>query len=455
MGAVEEQPQVAEEAKDTAAVSLDMDVDAINASSEKTNIDIRVNNSVDMIPQIGLNRLEDNSELSVIVNKIPVDLWILVDSSALCRKRGIDSHVEKLITKLRADLHKDSLLSVISYMDRKLEIHASSKKITDLEDINIRCKNNAYSNNFGRALSHLLGNRKPGNKLPIHTWVYTSGNSRLSNQIMKAAKAAKVQMDLILFNRLVEKHMAFSVNKLKSRLGENKVTMQVFNPEVLYPSRWYRIELENPFTMQGKRVPLEVVVSSDGAGEAKKALTVEIPHSKESSYYEKLMKYLPWILSGIGLLFILWLLFKMRKAYRQRLCGKCGTPIRRADQSCLFCSSKQDGFLVGKFNHSDPLKKGKLDVAPMGKKITEIGTHKGSAVPLIGPFGKRKFCYVKIARKVNKDESASFLITRMEDAEGLEVLVNDKPLKGPRFLGVGDVLTVAGIELTFSIGGVK
>ncbi|MCB0418134.1 MAG: hypothetical protein KDD39_10815, partial [Bdellovibrionales bacterium] len=186
--------------------------------------------------------------------KEPVNLWLMVDSSTLCRKNNIDERVNRLTRKLKSHLNPDSLVSLVSYTNTTLEIHHNHRPVREMEESIVSCDNSLLSTTFEKPLEHLLSARETS-ELPTIVWVFTSGNIDLSKEILAQLKKRNVELHIALYNPFVASEIRPVLTEIQDSLGKENVRFSTIAADSpILPEMRRRLSFSPPYDLRGKRV---------------------------------------------------------------------------------------------------------------------------------------------------------------------------------------------------------
>jgi len=137
--------------------------------------------SVDFVVKSSLSQ----ENLAAQSSNLAVNLWVLVDASALCQANHLDQYMAAQLIQLKKWLAPGSLLSVVSFTNSTLEVQHNHRPILEADAINLKCDAHLLSTSYEKALMRLMDGGRDSN-LPTVVWVYTSGNIQLSDQVLNA-----------------------------------------------------------------------------------------------------------------------------------------------------------------------------------------------------------------------------------------------------------------------------
>jgi len=378
--------------------------------------------------------------LSVSATAVPVNLRVLVDTSALCHALQIDRHASEMLSLVKRTFAKGSVVSVVGFNNNGIEMFEDQTSLGDWKGTTIACKGAALASSYEKAL--LASFKRTNGALPNVVWLLTSGNVGLSKDAAAMLKGQGASLSVMLHNPILEKEIRPLVDQTASQVGAGKVYFSVVpaaSPASL-PEQRFQLALTVPGTSTSSKALVDVTASRGGQRIASENVAVEMA-------VDPLRKILTWsaIVMGIALVIAL-IAYAVRaviRYYRPRHCSKCQRRLRFSDPHCLFCQAEESAYLIGDFNWRDRRKHGHRDVVSLVKAETEVGTHRKSVLPLIAPVGKRRECLAKIIREA---DSAYRLEAQSTVAS---IRVNGHLLKDRRYLASGDVIQIGGREVTF------
>jgi len=378
--------------------------------------------------------------MSVSASPLPVNLRVLVDTSILCHKLKIDQQATDMLNLVKRTFPRESVISVVEFNSNGIEVRESQKSLSEWKGTTIACKGSALASSYEKAL--LTTYQKVDNSLPNVVWVLTSGNVGLSKESANLLKQSGSSLHLVLHNPILEKEIRPLADQTAAIVGRDQVQFGVLAPTAapLLPEQRFRLSLTVPGTSTSPKALVDVTARRGAQVIATENVAVEMA-------VDPLRRFLAYaaiiggILLGVGL--VAYTIFRIVRYYRARYCGKCQRRMRFGHTTCLFCDGEGSAYLVGKFNWADRRKIDKQDLVPVSNSVTEIGTHRKSAVPLIAPAGKRR----EVLAKIIREGVAGY---RLEASAGnTSIRVNGHSVKTRRYLASGDVLNIGGREITF------
>ncbi len=379
----------------------------------------------------------------------PMNLWVLVDVSALCRAREIDTQVNQALRALKENLHPESLLSLVSYTDSSLEIHANHQAVKSTQDYSLLCQAQSRSSSHERAIRHLMKS-KEATELPTVAWVISSGNAKLSPESLAEMRNRRIETQLSIYNLAVKKEVLPTLTEQKTQLGESLLTVNWVDKKLQAPAIKYALQFYPPFAIQGKKSTLRLSASADGKQYASAPFNINLPDSKMKVFWLRYGRYL-------GLLILVVLLTRLvlglKRYYSTQECERCHKLLRVSDKKCGFCREEGEAYLIGNFNHKEKEKMGKYDVMAVAKNRVELGTHSRSGVRLIRPPQMKKRQYAVLHSESLENGKRAFRLERHRLADLGSVRVNQQTLKESRYLNSGDKIEILGQEVGFYVEG--
>jgi hypothetical protein len=419
------------------------------SKERKVSVIVGVLNSQSTDLNVNVEDSEKRSMRLAETASIAQNVWILVDSSPLCRAHKVDQRVQSLVRFLKSDLPAPSVVSVVGFTNTTSEIYASQRPVADLEEIQVDCDAKGLSASFENPLLQLM-KAKSDASLPVSAWVFTSGNLSLSNATLKAMRSRGITLRLILYNPILEKDLAYGLDEIREALGPEQASMTSVNASdeslVLVPERRLRVEFTAPASREipgQMRKSFTVVVGQKKEVLGRAPFVATIVQSPRSIFIQRCL-FCGLIL--ISLISIVFVVYRIVKYYRQPSCPKCKRLIRRRYKLCLYCA-KEQAFFVGKSNWKEKIKRGKLDVIPVNDNVTTIGSQRRCDVPVIN---RQRRVFAKVVREYLGSGKVAYQLISC-DAESSLVRVNGYPVADYRYLGEGDEISVGGLQLIFTI----
>lgn len=371
---------------------------------------------------------------------LPVNLWILFDAAAVCGSRKADSMVAQAIEGAKRMLPQESLLSVVSFTQTTLEIHQENKSVAESGTPTLRCDPKLLSVSYDKPLQRLF-ERSQGSSLPLVVWVYSAGNLKASPATLQQLAARKAEVHLVLYNPFLDEEVRPVVEAARSVLGDRLQFSIRKDASAWLPDLRYEIELSAPVSWQGRSIEARVE-GAHGAGKSVSAIVpLSIPRTAGGAFWERHRK---WILPlAVGLI-LLGSGYGLYRAYRPRRCSSCGRLVRRREPHCHFCAAPDEGYLVGPEDAA--AKERGVDVIPLTKGMTWLGSHRRSRVKFLRARGERRRVYAAVARERLPGGELRF---RLVPTGAADVLVNGHRLTRDRLLGAGDEITIDRNSFTF------
>lgn len=391
---------------------------------------------------VGFNAFDaaQKQALTVTSSPAPVNLRVLVDTSALCHPLKIDQQATEILALVKRTFAGESLVSVVAFNSNGIEVYENQRSLRDWKGTTITCKVAALASSYEKAL--LTTFQKPNASLPNVVWVLSSGNVGLSKASATLLKEHEASLHISLHNPILEREIRPLVDQTASVVGRDQVHFSTVSPgsAALLPEQRFHLSLGVPATNASAQAMVQVTASRAGQPFASENVAVEM----NSDPWRKFLARFAFF-GGIAVLMALlgFAVVKTVRYYQARYCAQCERRLRFSHSCCLFCHAEDSAYLIGKFNWRDRRKFDRVDVVSLGSSETEIGTHRKSVVPLIAPSGKRRECLVKIVR----EGEAEYLMQDM--GSSTTVKINGYPLRGHRYLASGDSIQIAGRELTF------
>jgi hypothetical protein len=375
-------------------------------------------------------------------NDLPIDLWILVDASALCQSNHLDQYLSGLLVSLKKQVARGSLLSVASFTNSTLEVHHNHRPLADAEAVSLKCDSHLLSSSYEKALARLLDSQVTD--LPTVAWIYTSGNIQLSDAMLKRLAERNVYLNVILYNAILADELKPVVDRQNERLGGDRMQLTGFNPNAaLLPERWFRVEYELPEDFAGGTLTFDLAAQMGGAEVSRQSASATKLKPRTPSFWHRYGKA---ILLGTLVLGVLYLVYRLVAYYRPRHCSQCKRRLRVGQPTCLFCEAGDVAYLVGRFNWRDRHKANREEVLPLVSPVIEMGTHRRSRLKLLRPLGKRRARYFRIRREERPNQRVAYRL----EPEGSVLLTVNGSLQGtPRYLAAGDRIGTQGFVFTF------
>ncbi|MBI4403826.1 MAG: hypothetical protein HY537_06685 [Deltaproteobacteria bacterium] len=430
---------------DQAQEKIISELSVFEVASQKNSVVMKA--ALSQSPMAGItfsaHELPSQKNLRVSTSQLPVNLWILVDSSSVCHALKVDKGLSQLFSKLRNGMHPESLISAVFFTNTTLEIVSNHRPLKELEPIPVNCDKTLLASSYERALLHLLRNQ-PVSELPTVVWIFTSGNVELSAQTAEAVRKHKLRLHLVLYNKFIEKEIRPLVVHTSELLGKERIGFSTLvNPEApRFPEAWYRLELSLPTSFNGSKYAFRITANDPSGELANQSLTANVVLEKGQVWFRWLvrMTIIITVLLSVG-----YLLYRLGARYRPKFCRACKRRLRHSDAGCPFCHGMESAYLVGQFNFRERLKVGKDELIPLAGGTVELGTHRKSVVPLLRPKGHKRACFGKVSAEMQLGTRAFKLVTTGR----VPIFVNGNVVKDSRYLASGDRLSMGGVELIF------
>jgi len=427
--------------KEDVKLSPTIQINKIDASSSNVEVDLQLQNTSKEAVEFAAT-LGEKSKLSIKAVKTPVNLWVFLDSSALCKHLKFGEYTKDLIPMLKETLHESSTVSIVSYRNKKQFFFYNQVKVNDLKGLNFDCVPDARSVSYEKALTELLG-KKEKVSLPTHVWVFSSGNALISNSAAAELKKRSIAVRLIVYNPVVKFQMKRVSKKTLKQLGNDLFSYALAAPAQLksiVPSSYYKAEFKVPRKNHGtnQTIKLEAVRGEDKVAEMFTSVFV-----KKSSLHE----VINWLIyGGYALLVFLffYLIYRIIRYYKPQKCGNCGQFMRHADEYCLNCQKDIKGYLIVK-NLSNT--KALPIVTPIGKKRIKVGTASSCKIKLNKTQNGEAINYFTVRTEVLRLAGRTFTIAPNSFMENVNVKVNGSFLSGEKYLSSGDKIEVPGYEI--------
>jgi hypothetical protein len=379
---------------------------------------------------------------------LPINLWMIVDSSQLCVSHHVDDALTSQWATLRKRLPAGSLVSLASFTNSTLEIQVNQQPTTEMAELGegaLRCDPRTLSASYEKALTKLLDAKNRAPNLPVVAWVYTSGNIQLSDGVLRRLSQRNISLLVILYNAILTEELRPLVDDENAKTGADRIRLISYD-EVdaeRWPERWYEVRFTPPSEFTGGTIPF-VATAVGPAGDLGSASgSVKGVGGGFGTIWDNWGRTaIRWVLVACLLLGF----YQLLRYYRVRRCNQCKRRMRVGQPLCLFCETPGEAFLVGAFNARDRLKKDHLDVLPIVGSKLEIGTHRRSGLKMVRPLGARRQRFFQITRDDQGVEWPRYRL--MPDGEG-EVAVNGRIQSEARFLAPGDQIESQGWKFTF------
>lgn len=382
--------------------------------------------------------------LSFSASPSPVNLIILVDASQLCKTYQIDGYVAGLMGSLKRSLARGSRVSLATFTATTLEVMASDKAVSELENLSIRCEPGLVSTSYEKALNRVLDSA-PKSDLKTAVWVLTSGNIQVGNSLVQELNKRHVSVHLLLYNAIMEKELARVVEHQNTQSGRRGFSLSVLQrEEKILPERWFDLRVTVPGYLKENVLAFSVAVKKGDTllGSENVSARVDLNGRGFWANYGTLIGLIG------SLLLVTAILVGLIRFYRPQACGQCGKWRRHGEGYCVQCASGE-AHLVGQFNHHQKAKQGKWDVVYLAQARNEIGFKRHHAVRLNGKMpGKALAATIQV--ETAPDGKRSYLLV---PSHSESIFVNGALLRRARYLGDGDEIHLFENRLTFLNGG--
>lgn len=372
-----------------------------------------------------LHTVEHGADLRSSAHKEPLDLWLVLDNSALCAKYRADQTLSTWATALARELPAASRVSLLTFRRGAFEMLATQQSLDSLPLGKVHCQVGSVSAEPERALAYMNETEIPPG-LSRAVWILSSGNASVSQKTLTKLRENGTELSLIFYNPFVFTALAPLFDSLRATMGEGLFHAQPLDSAEL-PSHTYRLQAALP-NGSGNSLALVARVQARDRKAASSVATVALPPAAGPSLLHQILVGLAYLLVALA---VLYCLYRVVRYYRPRHCAQCSSRLRFSDSTCAFCYEAEGAYLVA----AAPLAINTLD-----KEQTQVGTHRRSAIRVLRRVGEKRAVYFRIHRR-----SESF---RLQTA-GLPVYVNGLPVTASRFLASGDRIRVAGAEFKF------
>jgi hypothetical protein len=386
-----------------------------------------------------------DSEFSVA----PMNLIILADSSSLCAVKQLDQYLNVLSAHLKNTLHSDSTVTLVGYTSGKLQTYLSAVNSKKIDKINFNCVSSSRSVSYEGTLLQILAKQK--SILPTVVWVYSSGNIGLTPKALKLLSQKNIELNIVLYNELVEKEIRPNFMALKNNLKTAKLTVLKTTDQVTtLPSLLYRLNVDIPKKLEGMTSTLEIVAKSNKENPevlAEMPVSIAVPKDKNVSFFRKYGKALA---ISLAILLLLLISLKAYFFYKQPKCSVCERSISFKHKVCLYCEKEGQAYLVGNFilKHEGYNASGsQKNILPLNSGEVFLGQHRKS--PVLHKSAKKQI-FVTIKKHLRLDQTCYEIIPNPDAKDG-DVKLNDLSLKNPRYLGNGDKIEIQGVQYHFFI----
>lgn len=371
---------------------------------------------------------------------LPVNLWVLFDTAAVCGSRKADQMVAQAIEGARRALPAESLLSVVSFTQTTLEIHHDHKAITDAAPVTFRCDPKLLSTSYEKPLLHLF-DRANGSSLPLVVWVYSSGNLKVSQSTLSKLGSRNAEVHLVLYNPFLEEEVRPVVDVARASLGDRVQFTVRKDASAWIPDLRYALRFDAPISWQGRTLQTRVEAAHMGGKSVSGATRLSVPRTASGAFWER---HRWWLVPTLVTLFLVAIGYTLYRVYRPRRCAKCRRLVRRAEPACGFCAVPEDAYLVGPDEvdaSADATR-----VIPLTRQVTWVGSARRSRVRILKARDQRRRLHAAIFRERLAGGELGF---RLVPTGAAVVVVNGKPVADGRLLGAGDEVCIDDLVFTF------
>ncbi len=417
----------------------------IVSSTSDVNMNLQLQNMPNDVNNISFSI--NNEKINASVKKNPVNLWILLDSSAICKALEFDKFGKNIVKTLKTSLHKDSVVSIVSYHKGKHFHFHDHRPIEVISDVlNFEC-GSAPSENYEEALKSLLKEETKSN-LPTYLWVFSSGNALLSKETSEILKKRRIHTNLYFFLNSFNAQLMIKSNS--DFLGADLFSFHQGSVEQLMtisPTTFYSVDFDVPRSKRGIHLDLKVEALGKEGAIATTATKVIVEKGK----YFTLVQYAIYFLYLSILILFGFFIYKLVLFYKPIQCPHCHEFMRRTDQYCLSCEKGILGYLVIQNNFQE---KSFPQIYPFGERHdVKIGTSKASDIFLQAGKNHQSLNYFTLKIEDIGTSCKAISITPNPYLENLNIKINDSYLRSKRYLFSGNHLEVPGYSIDVFIGG--
>jgi hypothetical protein len=419
-------------------------VGAIETSGSDVSLDLQVQNAPK--DQFDLRfYLDGKRHKGVKARKRPVNLWVLMDSSAVCQAFQFDKFGKNVVSLLKKSLHKDSVVSIISYRRGKQFDFHNHRPISAITDVlNFECESSG-SESYEQALRGLLKEKNKSN-LPTYLWVFSSGNALISKSLSQEMKKKKIHTHLFVY--LTGRELAPVVKASNRLLGADLFSFHQAKVEDLLkiiPANFYDVKVGIPRALRGENRDLKIEVVSKEQAIAEKSFKVLVERGK----FFDLIQNIIYAVYALALLLVFYFIYRFIKHFLPSKCMSCGAYKRHKDEFCLSCEKGIQGWLIiePKFGESPhPI------VKPFGDKgAVKIGTSPRCKIELEkGPSGQ-DLVYFTLNSESLRVAGRAIYIEPNQFQKNLNMRINGALLQKKRYISSGDTLSVPGYDISLFI----
>lgn len=380
--------------------------------------------------------------LRTSVTRSALDLWLLVDSSALCAKNKIDTTVGSWLAKFQRELPAESRVSLVSFRRGTFEVLASQQPLAALGSGLLRCDPAAVSAEPEKALTYVRETAAP-ESLQRVVWLITSGNLSLGDKNVRYFTENGVELSVFVFNPTVLAAVAPLTEKLSQQMGGIfHISSPVFNPEEL-PSRNVQAAADSPLEKSGRLILGARVKAADKQA-VSSTLVLNLGENAKPSLLRQLLRFLLSVALVIGLIV---LVGSLVRAYLPQNCADCGARQRHSDRLCGHCFARFGAYLQleNPLGAAEPAQR---LIAPLTGTANRVGTRRGSIIRCLRRKGERRAVFFEIERS---GEAKPTYLLRPK----MPLFINGKLVTAPRYLANADEILVGRDLFRFvhSIGG--
>ncbi len=399
---------------------------------------------------------DSNQRVSARATPLPVNLWILVDSAAICQTQKVDTTINQLVHALKRQAHSETLLTVVTYTSEASDFIVRRKPVEEATDFKLDCENRPFSSSYDRHLARLLQEDR-SETLPIVAWIFTGGNIDLARGTASLLNARNAEINLVLYNEFIEKEIRPALQSTAALLHGQAFNFNILpkaESGVYFPSLRYQLQFGVRRQWQGRSPLLQFSARTLSANAntyfAKNTLSMSIPLTQTTWFWNK---YGRWILLCTLLAALVYLGYRIVRYYQPRCCSRCKRRLSVESPVCLFCEAAVGGVLIGDFRRridgfGAPVH-GRRKVVPL-RQMTELGTHRRS--PILFPRARKRTCFARLVREHVSPGRFGFQLLR-EPNGTIDIRVNGKTVKQKRYLAPGDELVIDTTKMTFLCDG--
>lgn len=418
----------------------EMVIQNLSAGEDAIRFDLMLLQSPLATPVFTAEDAQSKRGLRVKANPISVNLWVFADTAKLCGIQKFDLYLASLLQQVPRAFDSSSLGTFVSYTAGTRDILANHKPIAELANTRVTCDGKKLSGSYEESLNRVM-DTAPSTSLPTKVWVFTSGNITLSEKTLKRLRGSEIDLQVFLYNPVVEGDLAAMIDSQKQALGSERVRFTTLKRgDIPFPARYYKAEARFPSELRGKSLGIRLVANAAGQQQAEISFAVA-SKGKSGLSLETVLWFLGYCLAIGGVLYLLW------SYYRPRYCAQCERRVRAHQGYCLFCAKEGDGFLMAPPEGHNPQLQPKLLALKDG--VTELGTHRRSLIKLLDRVKPKRTCFLRIVRERVGADRFAFKLIRTSGLEQVDIHLNGLPITRNRYLASGDVITIDTVPLTF------